>query len=1415
MRLPGAKAEDRTVRADRGAVAAGRDIVAQLIATGDRNTFFFGAYQPLDHAYIDPRPVLDRVRLERFKGRQWLDAAVDRFLVEKERGYFLLEAGLGLGKTAFLAHLVQQRGWICHFVEQAPGDAGIVPARKNLAAQVIRAYRLGGIAGPVIPDEAASRPDYLQYLLHEAAEKREQGEKIVVVVDGLDEAGARPGENVLGLPQVLPVGVYFVVSKRPVWVSLHVEPPTSFYPFSIRAQDKSNLADVRAYLESAAAWPAVACAISESEKSSAKGLTAERLADVLLEKSRGVWVYLHYVLSDIEEDHGAATQGQHRPLDLDALPNGLWRYYAHFWQAWKRDHADRWRRQDRTLLVTIGAAQEPVSLELLGTLSSLESDIAELPDRWHPFLAIDRGKETRYRLYHTSLADFVHGRVDQDDLLESERDFVEELARSTQQAHRRIGERLIDRWGGLEEGLPALRDADRLGDSLFNDYGLRHVIFHLFEGNADDLLTRALNRSYLITKSEQFGSHRSVLADLAIGIRAASRSRQSPALLRYAIVFASLKHRLASAGREDLIPLYALAGQVERAEEMASLLEPPWKRGVAQRAIVEFLTEVNIPQAIASAERVESLEFKAEAFVIILRAISHDTGQLPLVEMLLSSTLALIDKSTNAVWRAHKKLDLADLLAVLDSERARQLTNQALDLGHQIGDLQFRAEILRRVGSQLRRENLQGAVQNYEEALQALDQMGEGVVASKEAGRIARELSEVDLSIAEKQIDRISSPMLFVCGIAEVAAKRAMVDSGAAARLLERAEAVAERIGLGKAERNHWLEQAQIRIAWARAHFDLEKALKAFPSRSRRQNALQSIVADGLPTPPQALKVAADLDEEPRSYALRRLAILLVDEKTELAFEVIEAIPLPDAKAEALVEAAVKLGQAGSSHAPAAADLAIKAAMVRPRLLAALADGLSGSSGQLARRAAQLAVESFHSEINHKGVIEMLQLLATFYARNGNAPMALDLLRQAILRVPYEATPQWLTGCQATLIGQLYRENYDLGQAEFSKRNTPEMRALLLPDLSEIRARENIERGLEVAESIPADVWDSLETPLDLRKLEALAAVVIEAARQASPRTTELAFRLWTLEGSRALDLKCDTLAAVARLLFPVDVKPGVRLLKRVLHNFYGEPVPVGQALAELAEISIDNATSLLREAASIKDINQLDLTGLCREAARTLPDEVLDIARVKLRDWPVYQAIALASVAVFLDDHSRAEKLVDEALMLADVEEWPYYKVEVLILCAEARGNYDRVGALSLLKKATELSNTLQVHVWSGGTLARAARLLIELDRPAEALETIKGVIDRLRTAHEGSAIDVLEEMVAVLDLLPMESRRDVLASLLLAAVNFGEELLRRLNEFLPQFWRLSGDRPVPAILAMLEELDQVAETVREVLVA
>lgn len=447
-------------------IVVGRDAVQSILVTGDHNRVFVGEYEPLRDTYIQPWSVFQRVDVEGFIGREWLFAEIDRFLANEDCGYFVLEASAGLGKTALLAYLVQQRGYVHHFVETGRGPDGVAPALRSLAAQVIRAAELLPFSvDEVLPSTAGSRPDFLANLLKRASDRRVGNhDKLVIVVDGLDEAGVPIGHNVLGLPEVLPAGVYVVVSQRPVPVPLDVRCPLRV--FSMDAGNDHNLGDMRRFLERAVASVPLATVVRDSAH------TPAEVVERLVAHSAGVWIYLHYVLADMVRE---------RHLDLDVLPDGLWAYYARFWRRWRAERRAEWYETYLPLLATLASVQEDVTAELLAPLAGTGGGpalAALLDEEWLPFLAVDEaGEERRYRLYHASVREFLEGRLDTTGRRAMDVALAREFERAVRTAHARIADRYLRRWGGLEHGLEQL-----FTDSapfLDGGYGLRHLTAHL------------------------------------------------------------------------------------------------------------------------------------------------------------------------------------------------------------------------------------------------------------------------------------------------------------------------------------------------------------------------------------------------------------------------------------------------------------------------------------------------------------------------------------------------------------------------------------------------------------------------------------------------------------------------------------------------------------------------------------------------------------------------------------------------------------------------------------------------------------------------------------------------------------------------------------------------------------------------
>ena len=449
------------------ALIIGRDVIRSILVTGDHNQFFVGDYESLRDAYIEPWSVFERVNLKQFVGREWLAAKVDTFLHQHDRGYFILEAEAGLGKTAFMAWLVQQRGYIHHFSELAHGQEMVGDSLKNLASQLALAH---GLKPEGILPSAATRPDYLVGLLRQATARRQRGEKIVLVVDALDEAGTPLQQNVLGLPSVLPEGVFVIVSQRPVTVSLDIDAATTPRCLCrLSAEEPDNQADMECFLEQATTWPGVAHALHEN------GYTVEHLKSTLLGKCLGIWIYLHYIVHEIE-------RGERSPLELEALPNGITEYYAHFWRRWRDEDETKWYEVYLPLLTTLAAAQEAISLERLLEWSDVNSPKLSirrlLAERWRPYLAtIEQGSHTRYRFYHATLQEFFDGQLKRDILTAADEAFIEELFEGTRTRHHSLADRYLEAWGGWEEDLNGLKE-EQLRD-IDEGYGLRYLATHL------------------------------------------------------------------------------------------------------------------------------------------------------------------------------------------------------------------------------------------------------------------------------------------------------------------------------------------------------------------------------------------------------------------------------------------------------------------------------------------------------------------------------------------------------------------------------------------------------------------------------------------------------------------------------------------------------------------------------------------------------------------------------------------------------------------------------------------------------------------------------------------------------------------------------------------------------------------------
>jgi Effector-associated domain 8 len=386
------------------------------------------------------RLVLPRPEVKEFAGREWLILQLDSFLDHEACGYFVVEGEAGVGKTTFLAWLVQERGYLHHFADQTPdqatvgeqrrslGQAAVEEQRRSLAAQLAIGY---GLEPGLVLEEVAARSDYVSRRLTEAADKREPGQQIVLVIDALDQVGLPSGQEALGLPHSLPKGVFVIVSQRPgaagPWAGTG---RTKRHSVLLSAEGAENQDDMYRYLEAQVASPEMQQVLQHM------GIQPDEFIAALSRKSQGLWLYLHYVLPEIRT--GGLALG-----DLDSLPEGMTQYYAQYWQGECARDEHRWFGTWLPLLATLAVVGQAVSVDDLIRWSGVTALAAQverwLSTRWRAFITVrDLRGRPRYGFFHDSLRDFFTGRVMWERLTAGEAAFVRQLQQATEAARLRI-----------------------------------------------------------------------------------------------------------------------------------------------------------------------------------------------------------------------------------------------------------------------------------------------------------------------------------------------------------------------------------------------------------------------------------------------------------------------------------------------------------------------------------------------------------------------------------------------------------------------------------------------------------------------------------------------------------------------------------------------------------------------------------------------------------------------------------------------------------------------------------------------------------------------------------------------------------------------------------------------------------------
>ncbi|TAH48544.1 MAG: ATP-binding protein, partial [Chloroflexota bacterium] len=673
-------------------IAGGAHVHAQDIFSGDKyvienyHAYFSGGFTTLDDYYIAPDSVFERVKVAEFVGREWLTGKLDQFLdgASRPSGVFRLEGEAGVGKTSFLAHLVRERGYLHLFAEQVPGDNNVERALLSLGAQIVSRYRLDPYADRNTLPAIAGGTDFLYKLLNLASQRLTDGEKIVVVCDALDEAGNGTNGNVFGLPTTLPENVFFVLSQRPVSVRLEIK--CDIHQERLKPDAAENLQDMHDYLRGMARRPAVA------QQLKARNYSEAEFVSVLSEKSGGVWMYLQYVLDEIQ-------RGWRHPLELENLPNGLVGYYLAYWGDWRAGRNQRgkgeseWYALYLPLLTTLAAAQEPIPLDTLIAWAGVNESQYRvrnlLREQWRAFITEREEKDTplRYILYHASLRDFLTGKVKMDALATADGNFIDELREGTRAAHQRIVKNFAERCRG------------EWTDLIPDEYARRYLTLHLDGAEQYDILRElvAWSDAWAKARYDKEESWSGYLTDLERVWAFAEQKENIGWQIRCALIESTIHSLAANISPEFLVQLVE-TNLWSPARALAHIPQMPEdsKKAEALGKLAPLLPRELLGDALTAARAIQDESYRANALSGLAAHLSAEE-KVQVVNEALTAARAIQDES----WRAFA---LRDLAAHLSAEEKVQVVNEALTAARAIQDESWRANALSGLAAHLSAE---------------------------------------------------------------------------------------------------------------------------------------------------------------------------------------------------------------------------------------------------------------------------------------------------------------------------------------------------------------------------------------------------------------------------------------------------------------------------------------------------------------------------------------------------------------------------------------------------------------------------------------------------------------------------------------------------------------------------------------
>lgn len=524
-----------------------------------------------DARYRSPAALFEEVGLDSFTGREWIKRHIVEWIAANDRGYLVVQADAGLGKTTLLAHVTREWGLLHHFLRQDGADP--VSVVGNLRAQL--SARLAALE-PQINYGHAETPFFeLLARVGELYRTRALG-PLVVVVDGLDEVNSVRGRMPVDLPVALPTNVFVVVSRRPGERLF----PAEHDVVEISRSSQQNLEDLTLGVRALARDARVVAQLR------AAGMAEDEFVASACTKVDGLWVYFRYLARDL-------LAGRTSPRDITRLPPQLEGYYADALatEYFERDGRQPWLRQRLPILAVLAAARESLPSAELATLAGSDHDslIELLQGAWRPFVEVSydpADESARFRIYHASLAEFISGGEGwQPESADPLAHLRGAMKAATTSAHRTIGLSGLRLVTAASFG-PSETANEPASVLLDPTYVVRHLVHHLTASEMPDELHALFRPSHdspdprvdWLDYCQRFGTIFDFMGSLEVAFQAAVRAldRQGSAdcwalVCRYLLLLAYFREQLGRAPVALLERLALVPGQYEAALSLARL----------------------------------------------------------------------------------------------------------------------------------------------------------------------------------------------------------------------------------------------------------------------------------------------------------------------------------------------------------------------------------------------------------------------------------------------------------------------------------------------------------------------------------------------------------------------------------------------------------------------------------------------------------------------------------------------------------------------------------------------------------------------------------------------------------------------------------------------------------------------------